>query len=119
MAHVDGTIAASEVFPVAEACGLTPDQVRSVLRRLVDEGLFTREGRARDAQYRATARGLAALGTTQERQRLAYVQDHAGRGWDRRWRLVAVAKTSKPLASFLVTLGGATINPNLYVSPHR
>src|SRR5213595_954220 len=88
MAHEDGTIDAAEVLPVAEACGQSPEQVRSCFRRLVGDGLFTREGRGRTAQYRATDRGLVALGTTLERQRLAYVQDHAGRGWDRRWRVV-------------------------------
>ena len=54
MAHEDGTIVAEEVLPVAEACRQTPEQVRSCLRRLVREGLFTREGRGRTAQYRAT-----------------------------------------------------------------
>ena len=38
MAHHDGTIVADELYPVAEACGLTADQVRSCLRRLVERG---------------------------------------------------------------------------------
>jgi hypothetical protein len=28
MAHEDGTIRAEELYPVAEACGQTPEQVR-------------------------------------------------------------------------------------------
>src|SRR5438067_1672373 len=35
MAHEDGTIEAAELYPVAEACGQSPEQVRSCLRRLV------------------------------------------------------------------------------------
>ncbi|MGZ4717942.1 MAG: hypothetical protein ACXWCB_14740, partial [Acidimicrobiales bacterium] len=39
MAHHDGTIVADELYPVADACRLTGDQIRSCLRRLVAEGL--------------------------------------------------------------------------------
>jgi phenylacetic acid degradation operon negative regulatory protein len=125
MAHVDGTIDAAEVLPVAEACGQSPEQVRSCFRRLVGDGLFTREGRGRTAHYHATDRGLVALSTTLERQRLAYVQDHAGRGWDRRWRLVAFAvpetrrSARDTFRDRLRVLGGAAITNGLYVSPHR
>ncbi|MGI8663764.1 MAG: PaaX family transcriptional regulator C-terminal domain-containing protein [Acidimicrobiales bacterium] len=125
MAHHDGTILASEVVPVAEACGQSPEQVRSCLRRLVHEGLFMRRGEGRDAGFLATEAGLKTLGTTLERTRLAYAQDHAGRGWDRRWRLVAFAipesrrQARDALRQRLVTLGGAAIANGLYLSPHR
>jgi phenylacetic acid degradation operon negative regulatory protein len=125
MAHHDGTILASEVLPVAEACSQTTEQVRSCLRRLVQEGLFAREGSGRDSRFLATEGGLKALGTTLERTRLAYAQDHAGRGWDRRWRLVAFAipeskrAARDALRERLVTLGGTAIGNGLYVSPHR
>src|SRR4029434_60194 len=99
MAHKDGTILADEVLPVAEACGQTAEQVRSCLRRLVREGLFTREGSGRDARYRSTELGMTALGTNLERHRLASIQDHAGRGWDRRWRVVAFAVPEKRRAA--------------------
>ena len=124
MAHEDGTILSEELLPVAEACGLTPDQVRSCLRRLVAEGLFVRRGTGRDTTFAATATGLSALGTTVERTRLAYVQDAAGRGWDRQWRLVAFAVPEKERAArdtfrdHLIELGGAAIQGGLYVSPH-
>ena len=39
MAHEDGSIRADELYPVAEACGQTAEQVRSCLRRLVSDGL--------------------------------------------------------------------------------
>ena len=125
MAHDDGTIVADELYPVAEACGLTGDQVRSCLRRLVVEALFDREGDGRDAVYRATSAGMRALGASMERTRLAYVQDAAGRGWDRTWHLVAFAIPEAKRAARdgfrdqLLDLGGAPIQNGLYVSPHR
>ena len=124
MAHHDGTIVAEELYPVAEACGLTPDQVRSCLRRLRAEGLFTREGDGREAVFTATPAGLRALEATMERTRLAYAQDSAGRGWDRTWRLVAFAIPEAKRAArdtfrdHLLGLGGAAIQNGLYVSPH-
>lgn len=125
MAHHDGTIAADELYPVAEACGQTADQVRSCLRRLVAEGLFTRDGEGRTAVFRASPLGMRALGATLERTRLAYAQDAAGRGWDRRWRLIAFAipesrRTARDaFRDHLLELGGAAIQNGLYVSPHR
>jgi phenylacetic acid degradation operon negative regulatory protein len=68
---------------------------------------------------------MAALGQSVERQRLAYAQDAAGRGWDRRWRLVAFAIPEVRRAARdafrdrLLALGGAPIHNGLYVSPHR
>jgi phenylacetic acid degradation operon negative regulatory protein len=125
MAHENGTILANEMLPVAEACGQTTEQVRSCLRRLVREGLFTRDGTGRTARFLATEEGMKALGTNLERHRLAYVQDHAGRGWDRRWRLVAFAVPEARRAARdafrdrLLLLGGAAVTNGLYVSPHR
>jgi phenylacetic acid degradation operon negative regulatory protein len=124
MAHDDGTILAEEVFPVAAACGQSAEQVRSCLRRLVSEGLFERTGTGATAQYAATPAGLAALGGTMERARLAYGQDAAGRGWDRRWRLVAFAVPEErrgardAFRDRLLALGGAPVQGGLYVSAH-
>lgn len=124
MAHENGTILSEELLPVAEACDLTADQVRSCLRRLVAEGLFVRQGTGRATTFVATESGMAALGTAVERTRLAYVQDAAGRGWDRQWRLVAFAVPEKERAArdafrdHLIDLGGAAIQGGLYVSPH-
>jgi phenylacetic acid degradation operon negative regulatory protein len=125
MAHHDGTILAGELYPVAVACGQTSDQVRSCLRRLVAEGLFTRQGEGRDAVFAATEAGMRTLGAFPERARLAYAQDAAGRGWDRRWRLIAFAipesrRTARDaFRDHLLELGGAAIQNGLYVSPHR
>jgi phenylacetic acid degradation operon negative regulatory protein len=125
MAHHDGTILASELYPVAAACGQTSDQVRSCLRRLVAEELFTRSGEGRNSVFRATAAGLRALDSSLERTRLAYAQDAAGRGWDRQWHLIAFAIPEVRRAARdtfrdrLLELGGAAIQNGLYVSPHR
>jgi phenylacetic acid degradation operon negative regulatory protein len=124
MAHEDGTVDAGELAAVAEACGQTPEQVRSCLRRLVTEGLFERQGTGRAARYRATSRGMKALGGALERTRRAYGQDLEGRGWDGQWRLVAVAVPESrraardALRDRLRGLGGAAIQGGLYVSPH-
>lgn len=124
MAHENGMVLADELFAVAQACGHTVEQVRSCLRRLVAEGLFVRSGTGRSASYSATEAGLAALGSSMERTRLAYVQDAAGRGWDGSWRLVGFAVPEGQRGardSFrerLRQLGGAPVQAGLYVSAH-
>lgn len=124
MAHRDGTVLAEELYPVAEVCGQTAEQVRSCVRRLVSEGLFTREGEGRTAVLRSTDAGHRALGRVLRRHRLAYAQDAAGKGWDRRWRLVAFAVPESQRAARdafrdrLLALGGAALQGGLYVSPH-
>src|SRR3954454_5809051 len=126
MVGEDGTVAASDLYAVAEACGQSADQVRSCLRRLVGEGLFVREGGAgKDATCELTEAGMAALGATMERTRLAYGQDAAGRGWDRQWRMVAFAVPEARRGARdafrdpLLELGGAPITNGLYVSAHN
>ena len=124
MLRSDGLVEAKELYPVAEACGQTVEQVRSCLRRLVGEGLFTREGEGRDARFHATASCLRQLGEDLERSRLAFGQDAAGRGWDRQWHLIAFAIPEAKRASRdafrdqLIQLGGAAVQNGLYVSPH-
>jgi phenylacetic acid degradation operon negative regulatory protein len=125
MAHRDGSIIASELYSVLEPCGLTVDQVRSQMRRLVAEGLFERDGEGRDATYRATPAGAAALAAVTTRHTLAYAQDAAGRGWDRMWRIVAFAIPESRRADrdafrdTLLRLGAAPLQNGVYVSPHR
>lgn len=135
LARHDGSILAADAFPVADACGRSPEQVRSCLRRLVAEGLFTRDGQGKRAVYRATEDGLAALGAIAARARLAHTQDVAvagpsGRGsgrhvWDRRWHLAAFAipeaqrGARDALRDHLGRLGGAAIHNGLYASPHH
>ena len=124
MVHEDGTLIAAELGAVAEACGQSPEQVRSCVRRLVQEGVLDRVGTATGtaARYLVTERGRSSLGV--ERTRLAYAQDAAGRGWDRQWRLVAFAVPEgrrsyrDAFRDHLLRLGGAAIQGGLYASPH-
>ena len=39
MTHEDGTIRADELYPVAEACGQTPEHIRRKLRAACDPAL--------------------------------------------------------------------------------
>ena len=124
LAHDDGRIDAEEVYAVGEACGQTSEQLRSCLRRLVAEDLFTREGSGRDAIYVPTESGRNALDRSMQRMRLSYAQDRAGRGWDRRWHLAGFAvpesrrATRDGFRDLLLGMGGAALQGGLYVSPH-
>ena len=124
MRHDDGEIVASELYAVAESCGQSSEQVRSCLRRLVNEGLYIQHGKGRGARYEATEAGMAQLETGWARTRTAYQQDAAGRGWDRMWHLVAFAvpedrrAARDQLRDRIVALGGAALQGGVYVSPH-
>ncbi|MGB6057991.1 MAG: PaaX family transcriptional regulator C-terminal domain-containing protein [Microthrixaceae bacterium] len=125
LAHHDGTVLGSELYPVALECGIGVETVRSCMRRLVGEGLFTRTGEGRDSVYTATEAGHSALHVNEQRHLLAFAQDAAGRGWDRNWRMVSFAIPEKlrgardSFREHLRTLGGAHLQPGLYVSPHN
>ena len=125
LAHHDGTVHGVELYRVAQDCGIGIETVRSCIRRLVTEGLFERDGEGREAVFRATPAGMSMLDVTQQRHLLAYAQDAAGRGWDRRWRLVSFAipepqRTARDaFRDHVLSLGGAALQPGLYVSPHR
>lgn len=125
LAHHDGTVHGPELYAVAAECGIGVETVRSCMRRLTSEGLFVRQGEGRDATFAATPAGMSLLGVTHQRHLLAYAQDAAGRGWDRRWRLAAFAipealrSARDAFRDHLLALGGAAIQPGLYVSAHR
>jgi phenylacetic acid degradation operon negative regulatory protein len=124
LAHGNGRVIGSELYHVAGECGIPVETVRSCMRRLVNEGLFGREGEGRDAVFTATDEGRAALQVTHQRHLLAYAQDAAGRGWDRFWHMVAFAIPESQRSArdrfrdHLLDLGGAQLQPGLYVSPH-
>ncbi|MBS1836154.1 MAG: transcriptional regulator [Actinobacteria bacterium] len=124
LAHRDGSVHAADLYPVAAECGISDETVRSCMRRLTADGLFERRGEGRDAVFDATPTGRAILEVNLQRHRTAYAQDAAGRGWDRRWRLVAFAipesarSARDAFRDHLRRLGGASIQPGLYVSPH-
>ncbi|MGY0232021.1 PaaX family transcriptional regulator C-terminal domain-containing protein [Longispora urticae] len=116
----DDTVDAGELYAVAALLGMTDQQVRLCLKRLVAEGRYTHEGRGRRALLRATA----ATGDDSEFVRFAHRQDRGLEPWDGRWRFVAFAipETNRAARdSFrdaLGHLGGAAVQGGLYVSPH-
>ncbi|MFV0318756.1 MAG: PaaX family transcriptional regulator C-terminal domain-containing protein [Microthrixaceae bacterium] len=124
LAHEDGTVFGTELYPVAAQCGISVETVRSCMRRLATEGLFEREGEGRSAVFHATQGGMAVLEVDHQRALLAYAQDLAGRGWDRRWHLLAFAipesqRTLRDsLRDHVLHLGGAQVHPGTYASPH-
>jgi phenylacetic acid degradation operon negative regulatory protein len=124
LAHQDGTVHGTELYRVATECGIGIETVRSAVRRLIAEGLFDRDGEGREARFPATEEGMAVLEVSQQRHLLAYAQDAAGRGWDRQWHIVAFAIPESHRGArdrfrdHLLSLGGAALQPGLYLSPH-
>lgn len=124
LAHRDGRVFGSEVHNVAQQCGIGVETIRSCMRRLVAEGLFDRNGEGRDAVYTATDAGRLQLSVTTHRHVLAYALDASGRGWDGRWRIVSFAipevmrSARDSFREHIRSLGGADIQPGMYVSPH-
>ncbi len=124
MTRADGSLHLAELLPVAAACGSSPEQIRSCLRRLVSEGVFERHGAGRGARYHATPRGHAAIDARRDRLRRAYELDRGASPWDGRWHLAAFAIPESERAARdafrerLRELGGAAVQGGLYVSPH-
>ena len=83
----DATIDAAELFDVAGVLGMSDQQVRLCITRLVSEGKFVQEGRGRKAVLRATASMLALLEPDAEFVKYMYAQDRGERPWDGRWHL--------------------------------
>lgn len=116
-----------ELLAVGEDCGLGAEQIRSCMRRLVNEGLYLRNdaAEAADSEYVATDLGRTVIDSNLQRSLLAYAQDAAGRGWDRNWHLIAFAIPESErgardqLREHIRRLGGAQIQKGLYASPHR
>ncbi|MGW4532920.1 PaaX family transcriptional regulator C-terminal domain-containing protein [Nocardia sp. NPDC004340] len=124
MIREDATIDAGELYDVAAVLGMTDQQVRLCIKRLVAEGRFTHEGRGRKATLHATAETRAALEPGSEFLRFAYAQDRGQVGWDGVWHLAAFAvpesdrQARDAIREALVYHGGAPIQGGLYVTPH-
>lgn len=124
MARVDGTLHAGEVHAVAAAAGLSDQQVRLCLRRLVEEGRYTRQGRGRAAIFTPTAADSGRLPAVEFVQ-FAYDQDAGLEPWDGEWHLVgfnvpeAQRSSRDAFRDRLIFLGGAVVHGGLYVSANR
>ncbi|MFF0445783.1 PaaX family transcriptional regulator C-terminal domain-containing protein [Streptomyces sp. NPDC004609] len=118
----DGTVDAGELYAVAGLLGMTDQQVRLCVKRLVTEGRFTREGRGRKAVLRAVADATGAVAPDAGHVRHAYRQDHGLAPWDGIWHLFAFAvpesrRTARDaLRGTLLHLGAAPVQGGLYVS---
>ncbi|MER8045427.1 PaaX family transcriptional regulator C-terminal domain-containing protein [Streptomyces sp. NPDC094032] len=120
----DGTVDAGELYDVGGLLGMSDQQVRLCVKRLVAEGRFTHEGRGRKALLRTVADGDGELAPDAAYIRLAYAQDRGGAPWDGVWHLFgfAVPESSRgardTLRDTLVRLGAAPLQSGLYVSAH-
>ncbi|MYV97861.1 PaaX family transcriptional regulator C-terminal domain-containing protein [Streptomyces sp. SID3343] len=118
----DGTVDTGELYTVAGTLGMTDQQVRLCVKRLVAEGAFTHEGRGRKALLSATDATRRALEPNVEFVRYAYRRDHGLEPWDGAWHLVAFAipESARPardaLRDAILRLGGAALHGGLYVS---
>ncbi|WP_405193245.1 PaaX family transcriptional regulator C-terminal domain-containing protein [Streptomyces anulatus] len=119
----DGTVDAGELYAVAGLLGMTDQQVRLCVKRLVAEGRFTQEGRGRKAVLRAVAdAATGALAPDAGHVRHAYRQDHGLAPWDGTWHLFAFAipearRTARDtLRETLLHLGAAPVQGGLYVA---
>ncbi|CAM4408583.1 PaaX family transcriptional regulator C-terminal domain-containing protein [Nocardia ninae] len=124
MVREDATIDAGALYTVANALGMTDQQVRLCVRRLVADGQFTQQGRGRKAILHATAATASALAPDVEFVRYMFAQDRGEAAWDGLWHLVAFAipETARSardaMRDGIVRLGGAPIQGGLYVSPN-
>ncbi|GAA3469539.1 PaaX family transcriptional regulator C-terminal domain-containing protein [Nonomuraea roseola] len=121
----DGTVDAGELYTVAGLLGMSDQQVRLCVKRLVAEGRFSHEGRGRKALLRTVADATGSLTPNLAYVRHAYRQDHGLAPWDGVWHLFAFAipessRTSRDaLRDTLRHLGAAPVQSGLYVSANR
>lgn len=117
----DGTVGADELYTVANTLGMSDQQIRLCVKRLVAEGRFTHEGRGRKAELHATTDTMRALVPNADFLRHALQQDAGLAPWDGVWHLAAFAvpesaRTSRDaLRETLLHLGGAPLQGGLYV----
>ncbi|MBF6301498.1 transcriptional regulator [Nocardia amamiensis] len=124
MVREDATIDAAELYAVANTLGMTDQQVRLHIRRLVADGQLTQDGRGRRATLRAGAALCSSIEPNIEFIRYMYDQDRGAEPWDGTWHLVAFAipeaerRARDAVRDGIVHLGGAAIQSGLYVSPN-
>ncbi|WP_308436953.1 PaaX family transcriptional regulator C-terminal domain-containing protein [Streptomyces finlayi] len=118
----DGTVDTGELYGVADVLGMSDQQVRLCIKRLVAEGRLTHEGRGRKAVLHATGDTVRTLAPHPDFLRHAFRQDAGLAPWDGVWHLAAFAlpETERAardsLRDTLVHLGGAPLQGGLYVS---
>lgn len=125
MVREDGTVDGGELYEVAGALGMTDQQVRLCIKRLVTDGQFTQQGRGRRTLLQATADARRSIEPNVEFVRYMYEQDRGEAPWDGVWHLVAFAvpESARPardaLRDAIVHLGGAPLQGGLYVCANQ
>ncbi|MFD6969571.1 transcriptional regulator, partial [Streptomyces sp. NPDC059949] len=124
----DGTVDGGELYEVAGLLGMTDQQVRLCVKRLVAEGRFTVEGRGRRSVLRRAGAepgpGGLPLVPEVEFVRHAYRQDRGLEPWDGVWHAFAFAVPESARASrdalrdTLTGLGATPVQGGLYVTPN-
>ncbi|MFI9150465.1 PaaX family transcriptional regulator C-terminal domain-containing protein [Streptomyces sp. NPDC053367] len=118
----DGTVDAQELYTVAAVLGMSDQQIRLCVKRLVADGRFTQEGRGRKATLRAVADVTGSVAPDAAYVRHAYRQDSGLAPWDGTWHLFAFAipetrRTARDtLREHLLHLGAAPLQGGLYVT---
>jgi phenylacetic acid degradation operon negative regulatory protein len=124
MIESDSTLDAGRLYRVAAACGMSEQQVRLCLRRMVAHGALVQAGRGRAARYRATRAGETLEFARTQVLPLAYAQDEGLAPWDHHWRLLSftVPESQRPardaLRYQLRFLGWAAVDGGLYTTVH-
>ncbi|GLZ80137.1 putative repressor in the phenylacetic acid catabolism [Actinorhabdospora filicis] len=120
----DGVVDAGELYAVAGELGMSDQQVRLCVKRLVAEGRFTHEGRGRSAVLRAVPGRADSPWADAAYVRHAFRQDAGLEPWDGRWRVFGFAVPERERAArdgfreALLRLGAAPVQGGLYVSPN-
>src|SRR5262245_46056153 len=124
MLRADATVDAGELYDVANTLGMSDQQVRLCIKRLVAEGQFVQDGRGRKAVLRATPEMRSTIEPDLEFVRYMYAQDRGQADWDGRWHVVAFAigesarSARDAMRDAVLRLGGAPVQGGLYVSPN-
>ncbi|GGS63932.1 putative repressor in the phenylacetic acid catabolism [Planobispora rosea] len=122
LVRADLTVDTGELYATGNLLGMTDQQVRLCIKRLVAEGRFHHEGRGRKGLLRATGATGQILGFDVEFVAHAFRQDAGLAPWDGTWHLVAFAvpesaRTARDaLRAALTRLGGAPLQGGLYLS---
>ncbi|WP_449061187.1 PaaX family transcriptional regulator C-terminal domain-containing protein [Planomonospora algeriensis] len=122
LVRADLTVDTGELYATGNLLGMTDQQVRLCIKRLVAEGRFHHEGRGRKGLLRATGPTERLLGSDVAFIAHAFRQDAGLAPWDGTWHLVAfavpeTARTARDtLRAALTHLGGAPLQGGLYLS---
>ncbi|WKG02978.1 PaaX family transcriptional regulator C-terminal domain-containing protein [Mycolicibacterium sp. HK-90] len=124
MLRADATVDAGELYEVANTLGMSDQQVRLCIKRLVAEGQFVQDGRGRKAVLRATPEVRSTIEPDLDFVRYMYAQDRGQADWDGRWHVVAFAigesarSARDSMRDAVLRLGGAPVQGGLYISPN-